>query len=215
MPAVTFFDGTTMKDNPTAWTRVAAGVAGRLRRTVLAAAAGIAVVTIGTPVCAADAGALAPSSAFIQAGVAQEAQMLVGGATWDWDWHKDLAIGRLGGYWEASLGRWNSDAGPDGGSAWVTQIGLTPILRLYPERWGGSWFVELGIGANFLLPIYQSRTKRFSTTFNFGDHLAIGRRFGEDGSHVLALRVQHFSNAGIREPNPGENFLQLRYSQHF
>jgi hypothetical protein len=25
-----------------------------------------------------------------------------------------------------------------------------------------------------------------------------------------SLRLQHFSNAGIREPNPGINFAQLR-----
>ncbi len=158
---------------------------------------------------------LLPSSVYVQAGVAQEAQMLVVGATWDWRWHRDFAIGRLSGFWEASFGRWNSDTGPEGGSAWVTQIGVTPVLRLFPKSWGGRWFVEGGIGGNFLLPIYRSESKRFSTAFNFGDHLAIGRRFGADGSHELALRIQHFSNAGIKKPNPGEDFLQLRYSRRF
>ena len=33
--------------------------------------------------------------------------------------------------------------------------------------------------------------------------------------HELALRLQHFSNAGIKHPNPGENFVQLRYAQGF
>ena len=47
--------------------------------------------------------------------------------------------------------------------------------------------------------------------FNFGDHLAVGRSFGVQREHELALRVQHFSNGGIKEPNPGETFLQLRY----
>ena len=28
----------------------------------------------------------------------------------------------------------------------------------------------------------------------------------------LALRIQHFSNGSIKKPNPGENFIQLRYS---
>ena len=35
------------------------------------------------------------------------------------------------------------------------------------------------------------------------------------GAHELALRVQHYSNAGIRHPNPGENFVQLRGSFAF
>jgi hypothetical protein len=89
------------------------------------------------------------------------------------------------------------------------------VLRLYPERWGPGWFLEGGIGANLLLPVYQTADKRFSTTFNFGDHLGIGRRFGREFAHEWALRIQHFSNAGIKHPNPGENFLQLRYSKHF
>jgi lipid A 3-O-deacylase len=185
----------------------------------IAAVAGAAIaLTSGAALAApADAGDhdLRPASLYVQPGLAQEAQMLVVGATWDWRWHRDFVIGRLSGYWEASFGRWNSDDGPDGGSAWVTQIGVTPVLRLYPHSWGGRWFVEGGIGGNFLLPIYRSESKRFSTAFNFGDHLAIGRRFGHGDRHELALRIQHFSNAGIRKPNPGEDFLQLRYSRRF
>jgi hypothetical protein len=31
----------------------------------------------------------------------------------------------------------------------------------------------------------------------------------------VGLRLSHVSNAGIKEPNPGENFLQLRYARSF
>ncbi len=159
--------------------------------------------------------AFRPSAIFVQAGVAEEAQMANAGAIWEWSWHRDLSFGRLSGYWEAAFGRWSSDVDGNGGNAWVTQIGVTPVLRLYPRSWGGRWFLEGGIGFNFLQPIYRSASKSFSTTFNFGDHLAVGRRFGRDRRHELALRFQHFSNAGIRSPNPGEDFLQLRYSWYF
>src|SRR5690606_27190768 len=81
--------------------------------------------------------AFVPSTLFIQGGVAEEAQMAIIGATWEWDWYHDFAIGRLGGYWEFSIGRWNSDVDDNGGSAWVTQFGVTPVLRLYPHSWGG------------------------------------------------------------------------------
>jgi lipid A 3-O-deacylase len=100
-------------------------------------------------------------------------------------------------------------------SAWVTQAGVTPVVRWHPPSWGGDWYVEGGIGANLLLPIYRSRDKRFSTAFNFGDHIAIGRRFGPSRQHEMALRIQHFSNAGIKDPNPGEDFVQLRYSHRY
>ncbi len=48
-----------------------------------------------------------------------------------------------------------------------------------------------------------------------GDHLAAGWQFGPRRDHELTLRIQHFSNAGIRHPNPGENFVQLRYARRF
>ena len=72
-----------------------------------------------------------------------------------------------------------------------------------------SWTVT---GVNVLAPLYRSRDKRFSTAFNFGDHVGIGVQLGDDHGQELSLRLQHFSNAGIKDPNPGENFVQLRYT---
>ena len=92
----------------------------------------------------------------------------------------------------------------------MTQLGVTPVLRLYPKALGRGLFAEVGIGVNLLAPVYRSDDKRFSTVFNFGDHLAVGKRFAGGGE--LSLRIQHFSNAGIRRPNPGENFVQVRYA---
>ena len=152
-----------------------------------------------------------PTTAFVQAGVAaKETQMLVVGVTRDWAWEKELSFGRATGYWELSLGRWHSEGK---GSQWVGQVGVTPVLRIHPRRWSEGWFIEGGIGANLLFPVYHSERKRFSTVFNFGDHIAVGKRFGAKQQHEVALRFQHFSNGGIEEPNPGEDFLQLRYSR--
>jgi lipid A 3-O-deacylase len=38
---------------------------------------------------------------------------------------------------------------------------------------------------------------------------------GQQRQHELQLRLEHVSNAGIKEPNPGANFVQLRYALHF
>ena len=100
-------------------------------------------------------------------------------------------------------------------SPWVTQLGMTPVLRY---RWGEDrrrWFAELGVGINVLTPIFNDEDRRFSTAFNFGDHLALGRSFGDDAREEIALRVQHYSNGGIKQPNPGINFVQVRYSHRF
>jgi lipid A 3-O-deacylase len=150
---------------------------------------------------------------FVQAGAAEDAQTLVVGATRPWRWHRAFAAGRASGHWEASFGGWSSElGGGERSNAWVTQLGLTPVLRWHPRAWGERGFIEAGIGANLLLPIYRSRDKRFSTAFNFGDHLAVGWHVGDRRQHELSLRLQHFSNAGIRRPNPGEDFVQLRWA---
>ncbi|HSI57915.1 MAG TPA: acyloxyacyl hydrolase [Ideonella sp.] len=174
-----------------------------------------ACLLVGAGPAAAQAGLLTPSAVFVQGGVAETASALVVGANWDWDWQRPTGWGTWSGYWEASFGRWSTER-IDGSTShdWVTQLGITPVLRLSPAG-GGGWFVEGGIGVNLLLPIFRAKDKRFSTVFNFGDHLAVGRRFGERGEHEVALRVQHFSNGGIKKPNPGEDFLQLRYTRRW
>lgn len=186
------------------------------RRPGRAALLGLAL--LGAPAlggAASWADTLAPSAVYAQAGAAVRAHTLVFGAVWDWSWLYHAERGAVTGYWELSFGRWASRGTPGGrSSAWVTQLGVTPVLRWYPAApgtAGSGAFVEAGIGANLLAPLYRSHDKRFSTTFNFGDHLAVGWRLGPAQRQEVSLRVQHFSNAGIRHPNPGEDFVQLRY----
>lgn len=156
---------------------------------------------------------LVPTRVFVQAGFAERnTDAYVIGAIWDWNWRKQYSFGTLSGFADASFGRWNTDSGDTQASAWATQLGITPVLRLHPSVFKDRFFVEAGIGANVILPIYRSRDKSFSTEFNFGDHIAVGATWGKRTRHELALRLQHFSNAGIDHPNPGENFLQVRYA---
>jgi hypothetical protein len=63
--------------------------------------------------------------------------------------------------------------------------------------------------------LYRTDHKEFSTRFNFYDTIGIGRSFGDHRQHEVSLRWAHVSNAGIKEPNPGENFIQLRYARQF
>jgi opacity protein-like surface antigen len=164
----------------------------------------------------ASSAALVPSSVFIQAAEGDEQTSAYSlGVTWDWRWRASTRLGTLTGYFEASLGRWVTDSHDVAGSAWVTQLGLTPVLRLHPAGPNSRWFAEAGIGANYIAPLYQSGSKRFSTTFNFGDHLGVGFELGTSRRYELALRLQHFSNAGIDHPNPGENFAEIRISRLF
>jgi lipid A 3-O-deacylase len=159
----------------------------------------------------ASASDVAPSGVFVQAGVGdQRTTAYVAGFLWELPWHYDFSFGRLGAYAEAAVGRWHTN-GREGSTAWPTQISATPTLRFYPSR-ASRWFAEAGVGANYIVPLFKSGHKRFSTEFNFGDHVAIGRDFGHS---EVSLRFEHFSNAGISQPNPGENFGQARYAYRF
>ena len=158
---------------------------------------------------------LSPSGVFFQAGTAAGTHTLTSGLTWDWSRDWELAGGRLGGYWELSLSRWSYPTMDGRNEAWLGQVGVVPTFRYRGAEGTSPWFIEAGIGASITTTVYETRRKRFSTTFNFADRIGVGRNFGASGQHELSLRVEHFSNAGIKRPNPGENFAQLRYGYHF
>ena len=152
---------------------------------------------------------LTPASAFVQAGYGdQHTDAYDVGFTWYLPWQLDFSMGTVAAYLEASVGRWHTEGLRGGTTAWPTQVGLTPVLRLYASG-APNWFGEAGVGANYIVPLFHSGEKRFSTEFNFGDHVAIGRRVG---ASEVSARIEHFSNAGIEHPNPGENFFQVRYA---
>jgi len=156
-----------------------------------------------------------PSTVFVQAGAGDEqTQAYVLGATWDLPWKAEFSYGSVSAYFEVAFGRWTTRAHGTS-TAWPTQISLTPVVRLHPSGVAHRWFAEVGVGANYIVPVFESGDKRFSTEFNFGDHAAVGRQFGEQGQLEVSLRVEHFSNGGISRPNPGENFVQLRLAHTF
>ena len=106
-------------------------------------------------------------------------------------------------YWDVSIANWHSDTGT------VHDIGITPVLRYArnPRR----WYFEAGIGAHIFSDSHVSSDLGFSTRFQFGDHIGMGYRFH---AWDTAVRLQHLSKGGMRNPNPGINSVQLRLLYH-
>jgi lipid A 3-O-deacylase len=102
-------------------------------------------------------------------------------------------------YWDARKGH------PD--SMW--QLSATPMLRWWPTQ---SFYAEIGVGLTAL-----SRThfadRDLSTAFQFGNHVGAGVLIND--AHRIGLRYSHFSNAGLKSPNPGLDLLQLTYTYQF
>jgi lipid A 3-O-deacylase len=179
------------------------------------AAAVLAVVWLAAAGAEAGAQAWRPDGVYSQVGAGAATDAWSIGGQWHWKrgWVlRDSLV--LHGRWEFSVGRWRTDLDDEGDRTWITQVSAVPTLRIsnLSER---GWYAELGSGPSLLMPVFRSRNREFSTELNFQSHLALGYVLGERGEHDFGVRIEHFSNAGIREPNPGMDFLSLRYTRRF
>ncbi len=157
---------------------------------------------------------LKPAGYYLQLGAAEQGtQSVTGGLIWPWASRWNVLGGQVGGYWEGYASVWRARGFPD--HQHYLQVALVPMVRYRFDQGQSPWFVEGGIGISFMESIYRTPHKTFSTTFQFSDNIAVGRSFGEGNRSDISLRIQHISNASIKRPNPGENFLQIRYATGF
>lgn len=101
-------------------------------------------------------------------------------------------------YMDLALGGWNN------GHHTVYDLGVTPVFRF--QRTSGS-YLEAAVGFHAVSELQFERNRETSTRFQFGDHVGAGI---VRGRYDVGLRLQHLSNGGIRNPNPGINFLIVR-----
>ena len=177
-------------------------------RFIRAVAACAALATVAT----AHAQNAASNHVYAQVGAGQNTQTYSIGFSRPFQWRQDFYGGVFKALWEVQIGRWKGSYPED---RWYTQAGLTPTLR-YDWTADGPLFLEAGIGANVVTPHFaHGHHSRFATRFQFGDHLGVGMYLGPAHADEIALRIEHYSNGGYKQPNPGVNFVQLRYSHGF
>jgi len=150
---------------------------------------------------------------YVQAGLGERGtDSITVGGTLPWKtWTYSLWGAELRGHWDVYLSRWSFRAAA-GRSSSLMLLGVTPTLRLYPDDGRSAWFWEAGVGLTTTNHRYVTRHREFSTRFNFASHAGVGIHLGAQRQHEVVLRLQHLSNADIKHPNPGENFIQLRYA---
>ncbi|WP_168734351.1 acyloxyacyl hydrolase [Pseudothauera nasutitermitis] len=122
--------------------------------------------------------------------------------------------GPLSLHWDLSLTHWRAP-GAQGGHRSFTQLAAMGVWRHPLGGPGAPLFVDLGLGVSIFDRLYASGTDRFSTAFQFTQAIGLGYRFGEKHAHEISVRFQHVSNGGIKRPNPGENFVRLRFASRF
>jgi lipid A 3-O-deacylase len=150
-----------------------------------------------------------------EVGNGNETKMVRVGAQWRWEsqWWKSNGT-HIGGYWDLTFSQWRGDQFQNvpGNTQNIAVIGITPVFRLQNNSVKGL-YTEAGIGANLLSELYDNNGRKLSTAFQFGDHLGIGYIF--QNNLDLGLKIQHFSNCGIKHPNQGINFTLVRVSYLF
>lgn len=166
-----------------------------------------------TLLLAANAGAA--DSASIEFGSGDKTKLARIGVQWKWknQWWRSNGT-HIGGYWDVALGQWRADRFQSipGNAQNLTEIGLTPVFRLQRDSLTG-FYAEFGIGAHLLSELYDSNDKRLSTRFQFGDHLGFG--YVLQNNLDIGVKFQHFSNASIKKPNDGVEFVIVRISRPF
>lgn len=138
------------------------------------------------------------------------------GAVWNFD-HPWFTEGnwQVAGFWEAMAGQWQGHSGY-GNNQTVTDLGITPVFRFEQKNSGAfSPYLEGAIGFHLISPTFINAQRRFGSSFQFGDHVGFGVRFGEHQQFDLGYRFQHLSNGGIKKPNQGINLNEVHLIYHF
>src|SRR5690606_8729946 len=173
--------------------------------------AGALAVMAAATFCAANAHAAEPgfggvsvragySSDYSRAELAWESSSL-------WTYQFSPGYGRLDLVAELGAAYWMANGSSSPPSVW--QFSATPMLRWTVRD---RYYIEAGIGATGFSST-NFADKQLGSAFQFGDHIGIGAHLSDTSR--LGLRLSHFSNAGIKKPNPGLNILQLMYTHRF
>ena len=140
------------------------------------------------------------------------------GVALQWKWNKKWFDGgnwHLGGYWEATIRQWDNNSVLKTNSG-LTDIGFTPVFRFQQNRPSSiAPYLEAAIGFHLLSKSSVSSQRDFGSSFQFGNHVGAGIRFGQKGAYDLSYRYQHLSNSSLKSQNNGINFNQIRFAYHF
>ena len=127
------------------------------------------------------------------------------------DWNRswfESETGQLSGYWNVAYTWW--EAGRFASDEQSISISPVFVYRFNAEGWRP--FVEAGIGAAWFT---RDRVgdKNLGSRAHFEDRFAVGAQLSD--RDAIRLRVIHYSNAGLEDPNEGINSWSLVYSRRF
>ncbi len=121
-------------------------------------------------------------------------------------------------YWDFSATLWEEGAFKRQphlrSSESVHLIGLSPVMRYtFRPRERLSVYIEAGIGLVALdhntLPLGSGDARELGAFWQFEDRIGVGMRFGRNKRLGFGLRVLHYSNLKLADPNEGVDAVLL------
>ena len=106
-----------------------------------------------------------------------------------------------------SIANWRAREHTEHKELW--DFGIAPVLRLQRSTEGTVPYLEASLGVHLLSKRHINGNREFSTAFQFGEFVGAGLLFGARQNVGLGLRLQHVSNGGIKNPNPGLSFASV------
>jgi lipid A 3-O-deacylase len=156
---------------------------------------------------------LKPDKAFVElAAGSASTHAASAGVGWTWGWRRGWRDGTFSASTEIFASHWKSTGTQEQS---LTLLGALPLLRYSTVLFSWPVFIEGGVGLSVMDRNFETPQKHMGSSWNFYDTLAIGTAIGTERISEVSLRISHLSNAGIRKPNPGENFIQVRVTMHF
>jgi len=120
---------------------------------------------------------------------------------------------RLSAYGVGSVAYWRAREESAHKELW--DFAIAPVLRLERPREGVVPYFEASLGGHLLSKRQINGNREFSTAFQFGEFVGAGLLFGPRQDVGLGLRLQHVSNGGIKNPNPGLTFVSAALQYRF
>ncbi|QJE00265.1 acyloxyacyl hydrolase [Massilia forsythiae] len=132
---------------------------------------------------------------------------------WNRNWLPTAGY-HLSGYWDANVAYWRANRWDDvaGRRKNLAVIGITPVFRWEADDKLGL-YGEAGIGASVFSSVYRNTHRQLSTAYEFADHVGVG--YVLPNKWDIGVRIQHYSNGGIKHPNGGVNLALVRAAYQF
>ena len=130
------------------------------------------------------------------------------GMAFDWDkqWLKS-DIGFVTGYWDAAYTYWEG-----GDASGAHSLSFSPVFTYEFSGFTYTPYVEAGIG----LAAFSKTDvgdQKLGSAVNFEDRIGFGLKL--PGEQKVGVRLMHYPNAGIKQPNDGIESYSLFYSKSF